>query len=455
MTMNNNSPEKDVTQDTLSDNEDTSTAENLLTRGRALLHEIEQFQACLQEQGKENTVDLKAFKNSLQTELKSLRKRDATIHNLRSSNLPFYTAVWDTAKSCCGVVAISKRFTIKIDDDPNTSQPTEKFTVDIIANGGAEWVKVSTITEMRLIFEMTKNGWEFGQSDTESKTDEEHDEDDDDTAIHLQKVVRDLQKAAAGIIFRYTHPKIRIVLPKVELGVTKEIDHLMNTIIAQGCVVQCAKERIAPLALDEAIPRMVYDEFALFTPTVNIDCTLLLALVSDLSHGPVTIQPSHHVAIRRQIEREETDRLLPTSLWPAMADREPVCTSHAARRMREIVDLIGTPEEKARTALLMGDDAGGRPRERLLDEFQEYSAHAVPREWRIPIKVVQEDEILDPLGALPSVAKVVSEQLSDINRSVFLYGWARGITTLSSNRTVVKMIEKVVEESGGDVGPDT
>ena len=448
MTTNNGQEDDDIDY-TVSDNTKSLTAEKLLARCRALLYEIEHFEGVLKQHGRDSTVDLRAFKNNLRTELKSLQKTDATVHNLRSSNLSFHTAVWDTAKSSCGVVAFNKRFTIKADKVPN-AQPTtgtEKVTVDIVAEGGAEWIKVSTITEMRLIFEMTKNGWEFGQNDTDSKADDE----DDDTALHLQKLARDLQRAAASVRIRYKHPRIRFVLPNIEYGVTQEIDHLITTIRSTGCDVQCANDIIAPSPLDEAIPRMVYDEFASFSSTFNIDCTLLLALVSDLSHGPVSIQPSHHLAIRRQIEREETDQLLPTSLWPAMADKELVCTSHAARRMREIVDLIGTPGETARTALLMGDEIGSR--QSLLDEFQKYSTHIVPNEWRIPVKVLQEDD-LDALRTLPSVAKTVSEKLSDINRSVFLYGWAKGITTLSSNRTVVRMIEKVMEESGSDVGPD-
>ena len=208
---------------------------------------------------------------------------------------------------------------------------------------------------------------------------------------------------------------------------------------------------------------MITDETADFTSTLNIDCTLLLALVSDLSHGPVSAQPSFHQAISRQIECEKVDQLLPTTLWPVIADRFLVCTDHAARRMQEIVDTIGTPSEKVRTAILMGEaDLNRLTTERqnlpatrsAVEEFQKLTTHTVPPQWKIPITIVQPDT--DNHTTLPAVAYRVSDKLSPINRSVFLYGWSSGRTTLSSNRTVVKLIENLIRELDDDdvVGPD-
>ena len=129
--------------------------------------------------------------------------------------------------------------------------------------------------------------------------------------------------------------------------------------------------------------------------------------------------------------------------------------------MREIVDLIGTEAEKVRTRLLMGDadekdgGKGGRTREELVMAFAEVSEYEVPAEWRLPIRVVDREEV--DVKSLPAVAKKVAGRLTAINRSVFLYGWASGRTTISSNRTVAKLIESVIEEnrtSEDDRGPD-
>ncbi len=59
---------------------------------------------------------------------------------------------------------------------------------------------------------------------------------------------------------------------------------------------------------------------------------------------------------------------------------------------------------------------------------------------------------------LHPVVHEVGKGLSDINYSVFLYGWVTGLTTISSNRTIDKQIEVTIEENreGDDSlgGPD-
>lgn len=50
------------------------------------------------------------------------------------------------------------------------------------------------------------------------------------------------------------------------------------------------------------------------------------------------------------------------------------------------------------------------------------------------------------------MARKVAEQITPINRSVFFYGWARGLTTVSSNRAVAKLIEATVSREGDVAG---
>jgi hypothetical protein len=67
----------------------------------------------------------------------------------------------------------------------------------------------------------------------------------------------------------------------------------------------------------------------------------------------------------------------------------------------------------------------------------------------LPIKVVgSKTMIMEGLraGKLPSVADKVAAILSDINRSVFLYGWVTGLTTITSNRAVAKQVASMIEE---------
>lgn len=50
---------------------------------------------------------------------------------------------------------------------------------------------------------------------------------------------------------------------------------------------------------------------------------------------------------------------------------------------------------------------------------------------------------------------MVSEKLSEMNRSVLIYGWWSGRTTITSNRAVVRDVEGPIEEfrEGEERGP--
>ena len=364
--------------------------------------------------------------------------------------------------------------------------------MDIVAQDGEEWVKVSTITENRLLFEKAKAGWEGADSSSEScdggdtvnpngtlHAEEEDSDEDDDDRVELLKMADDLRKASQAVRIRYKHPRVRFVLPKISEGSTFEIDKILADIRATGATVQCgddprALQQSSPLGtskdvningledtpLEAIFSSLLIDPFSNFTPTLNIDCTILLALVSDLSHGLITPEPWFHPAIRRQIDLEAKEQLLRTSLWPAMGARALVCTFKAARRMREIVGLIGTEPERIRMELLLGEGprGEGKTAEELRDAFDLTSSYPVPKEWRLPIKVVHAEV---DMSSLPRVAEKVAAQLTEINKSVFLFGWLNRWTTISSNRTVAKLIESVIEgeqkmgrEEGGEVvGP--
>ncbi|KAJ6139684.1 hypothetical protein N7471_006170 [Penicillium samsonianum] len=415
------------------------------------------------------------------------------VHALRSSNLPFYQAVWRIASgSCSGLVALGKRFywdgetkaterknasgkgkgggAAQPEKQPNKDKRKSVF-VDVVADDGEEWVKVSTMSESRLLFEMAKKGWE-GDSDEDEWSDggkgrtilhnfDEDGDDDDDDELELIKLARDLRKASDATRVRYKHPWLRVVIPKIEEGSVPEIDAVLNEMRSYGIQVDC--QGSLPAETRTGLAHLLPQPFKNFTSTLNVDCTLLLALVSDLSHvKDIPISPHFHRAIVRQIEVEREKPLLTSELWPAMDGRELLSTTEAAVRFREIVETIGTETEKSRTRMLLGDPPYEQlDREAILQKFQELSDYQVPANWKLPIKVVEAQQVIDAArtqGNLHPVVHEVGKDLSDINHSVFLYGWVTGLTTISSNRTIDKQIEATVEDNrkGDDCleGPD-
>lgn len=448
-----------------------SVLQDLIQRAKQLLAELEAFRAHLKGIREEQSVEIAHFRGTVQSELGMLERlslkpeNDAAKHIARSSNLPFLEAVWNSAKRSNKLVALQKRVFanghinkgsliygmrgvelngLKAGDTSHRhTQKADRDSsavVDLISTGGLHWTKVSLITNTRLLFDLAKQGWESPPaSDDEEDEFLKGDESDDDRDVPLLKTAKDLAKAAQAIRVRTKHPKVTMILPRIVLGETAEVDSILDSIRAAGVEVQCGDQLQATPTLDEAINFMAEDKFATFTETLNIDCTILLAVVSEFSHASVSKQPWFHTALQRQVEVEGNENLLPSILYPAMSKHTLVCTREAATRMREIVDTIGTPSEKARTSILMADDTS-KTRDELLDEMRSWSAYPVPEDWQLPIKTVEFNHTFH-LARLPPQASLISEQMTAINQSVFLYGWAMGCTTITSNRTVVKQIE--------------
>lgn len=480
---------------------------NLHQQCLSLLAELDELQSLLKRTLRNpQLVEVRQFRSNVNSELRMLQKleqrmqssvhasRDGDpdlekrlMHAMRSSNLPFYQAVWNIAKgSCEGLVALGKRFywdsetrgtelkqgavkakgegTGGLEKQPSKDKRKSVF-VDVVAGDGEEWVKVSTISESRLLFEMAKKGWERDSED-EFLSDEggdgpvkrtvlrnfdgedSGDEEDEEDEMELIKLARDLRKAADATRVRYRHPRLRVVLPKIEEGNVPEIDDILEEMRSYGIQVEC-QETLSD-ASSAGLARLLPHPFKNFTPTLNVDCTLLLAMVSDLSHvKDIAPSPSYHRAIVRQIEVEKEQPLLPTELWPAMGDHGLVCTNEAATRMREIVKTIGTDTEQNRMKIMMGDAPYDKlDRQTLVQKFGGLSDYQVPADWKIPVRVVDAQAEINAgkeQGKLPPVADKVAKGLSDINHSVFMYGWVTGMTTISSNRTIDKQIETTIE----------
>jgi len=324
--------------------------------------------------------------------------------------------------------------------------------VDIVCQDGLEFVKVSTILEKRIIWDLTKAGWVGSDSSEETEQ-----SDDDDEPEGILKQAEGLVKASRDTRVRYRHPTVRLVFTRISRTPrSKEVAQILQKIRNMGITVQTSEDILDSPPVADVLDRLAPGSCASLTDVLNLDCTVLLAFVSDLSHGRVEPQDWHNGMISTQRATEAKNPLLPSKLWPVCESRKLVCTKEAATRMQEIAGIIGTSAEKRRTALLLGlDGTSEMNNDEVLEEFKTLTEYKVPADWRLPVEVVDVDFAALKSTLPPSVEKVF-EALSDMNRSVFLYGWASGFTTLSSNRAVAKSIESIIEENrtSNEVGPD-
>lgn len=441
--------------------------EDLRDRAQNVLSELEQLKVRLRSIRQEASVEVAHFRGAVQSELSMLERlinnpdNKAASHIARSSNLPFLETVWKNVKASRDVVALQKRVYFDLPGgkpevahakgnggNGKISGKQKRLkacstVVDAMTDGGLSWTKVSLVTNTRLLFDLAKQGWESGGSSGEDDEPFPDDRSDDDRDIPLLKTAKELSNAARSMRIRTRHPKVTLILPRIVPGAQDEIDKVIGDCEAAGVTVRCGEEMPLSPEISEAIPLMAPDPFDSFSKTLNIDCTILLAVVSEFSHAKVSKEPWFHTALQRQVEIEDNENLLPSLLYPAMIDHRLVCTKEAAKRMREIVDTIGTLSEKARTAILMGD--GGKSQAELIAEMQQWSAYKVPDEWLLPIEIVDQND-KDCQSSLPPEAAHVIREHTAINKSVFLYGWASGHTTITSNRTVVKQIENELDK---------
>ncbi|KAK6533571.1 hypothetical protein TWF694_002509 [Orbilia ellipsospora] len=468
----------------------------------------------------------------------------ATIHSLRSCNLKFLESVWSVAKTCSGLQVIFR--TVYLFDHPTESVPKLRgkdkkqlkrkkspVQVDIIAQNGLEWIKVANISQKRLETEFAKARWEAeGFRDDSSPDSSDNEEDNtskqkadediskiitdfqhDSDAFSLVKSARSMVKAAQQTRVQYLHPEITIFLPNLTYNAqnpdTLSPTHaLVSAILSTGARVQTSTDvinfpttatdsnnndsgiRVDALGnpLDSLLNHLslTSDPKSLITPSVILDCTLLLALVSDLSHSDVPESPIFHRYILAQVRAEREEPLLPNWLYPAIVGRDMSCTWDAYKRFREIVEIVGSEEEKKRAELLVwggpkdwkhpsptttaGAHGGNKKtieptttldgikypkvlskpvdeatRASLIPKLQSLSKHQVPETLRLPIKVI--DSLEDQLTSRDAVAAKISQELSSVNRSSLFAAWELGWTIVTTNGSVVKRVEWLVEEN--------
>ncbi|KAI5810967.1 hypothetical protein DFH27DRAFT_530576 [Peziza echinospora] len=473
----------------------------LIDRCNALLEEIRTLQEFAKEEFQ--TIELRTFRGNVQSELRFLKnigstpttisdaaEDDQTQHFLRSSNLRYFELVWAAAKASPGLVSLLTQI-------PETGlcpfikqdKPVKTVQIEIVAEDGLHWVKLSAISPKRLMYELAKAGWEGSAEDSDEEEGEAGEADWNRTVVSAIPLVQhaDLLAGAAQCTWvRYKHPRITYLFHNVNRETCgRPIELIFKRIEETGAVVQCADDpdmllTSQPPTIQDTMDRIKSrDTFSNFSEKLNIDCTILLALASEISCR--TVDPSSrrfNRAILSQLNTETSRPLLTSTLFPALINHELYCTKTARQRFVEIILEIGTADEKTRAEAILGVRIGGGtgendtpiPQNELNGIFQELCIHPVPAELRLPIRVYDEECFDGPKAWLPYV-KRVADKLSLINQSVFLTGWELKHTTVTSNMVTGKVIEsewtsildglrrdgtleKLLEDGESTLGPD-
>ncbi|SPJ85509.1 uncharacterized protein FTOL_11290 [Fusarium torulosum] len=469
------------------------------------IHEIKQFIQKLQEKSRpvsssglptflrtlerENTAlsnIIKEISNSstvFDTHLLTLRERkidaSATIAN-------HSIAQWNQLKKSHGFIAINQAFQGSSKDARREEIQKHQITgkekhnmhrllkeqgrveVDVV-HGGYEWITSKAISRDRLARQMNDSGWGWGDHELGDQVDRDEWED-----TPLAKYVQRLVTAARMNRHEYRFPQIRLVLTNLGRGET-ELDILLHQLEHMDPLVKVIIEdqnssfvTAAPPPFDIAIENLVGDELASLTPTINLDHTILIDLISDLTHLNLKPQPWQSRTTRAQIDEENAHKggLMARMLYPVLADRKLVCTREAADHFHEVLRTVGTETERERGRLLIpwGKDAQELSSDLIRERFQELTVYLLPSNVQIPVTVIDEpwdmDAIMNAIsrGTLPQVAHDValSSAFKSSKLSIFMYGWAAGLTTVTSNKEVRGQIRTWVEihrKHDEEIGP--
>lgn len=151
--------------------------------------------------------------------------------SVSTGNLRLYESMWSVAKTCTGIKALGKTFSL----DPNflptlemKRQPgaynRKSVTVDIIAQDGSKWIKVLGFTSGRKLI------YEFARAGHEEFSDDEDDEDADfkngdlDSFSVLEQAKRLLIASHAAAETIYRCPRIRMIYPQLQRGCSKLVE---------------------------------------------------------------------------------------------------------------------------------------------------------------------------------------------------------------------------------------
>ena len=234
----------DLSQDPRSD-ELKAKIGHLFDRYHRLYEEFETYAAAVEDNRKlakiQNPVEYRSLRNDLKSELGFLRKLTSptlsekkTQQYIASSNLPYFEALWDAAKRSTGLIHFRKYYWWMKKSPGNTqnnrkeaAQGKTSAIVDVVADEGREWVRVSTMPEKRLLIDLAKLGW---RNDSDSEDEDEdmpdaqesiRDDEDDEDEIEIVRTARDLARAARANPIRGRPPSIHFILTRIEAGKTK------------------------------------------------------------------------------------------------------------------------------------------------------------------------------------------------------------------------------------------
>lgn len=301
-----------------------------------------------------------------------------------------------------------------------------------------------------MLYDLAKEAVFCGDSDSEDEARGPGYNIDDDLDIPLLKQIKELGYAARNHQIRTRPPAVHLVLPRIKEHENVEVGKIINLCRQiPGVKVFCHDDLTStPDLTHETMLQMYPNPRTSFSSTLNVDTSIVVALTSEFSHTIVVKQEWFDRQRIAHAEQETKENFLTRQVYPVIDGHELVCVEEAVETYKHIVDTIGTTTERARAKLILGEDSS-KSSEQLVQELQELSIHPVPRSLRLPVRMVKLESCQD---TIPADAQHVLESQLNPGRSVFSYGWAENLTTVTCNGVATKQLALGLERTSESDG---
>ncbi|XWW98892.1 hypothetical protein V2A60_006896 [Cordyceps javanica] len=407
------------------------------------------------------------------------------------------TTRWQALRRCADLVAVKRTFhgsarevrrAAVLERGPQTDRERAQLhrvikeqakTEVAVVDRGARWVDVRWIAADRLARQMADSGWSWGAYGPGDAADP-----DEWADMPFVRQVRRLVAAARLNRHEYRIPAVRLVLPNLARGAHPDVDVLLDQLPRLDSGVDLVVEDAAGAFLTGPAPSSLADVLGRLvgtgsvqvplTGTLNLEHTVLVDLISDLTHLRLAPRPWQSRTTRAQIEEENArpGGVMAPTLYPLLRGRRLVCTREAAEHFHEMLTTVGTATERERGRLLVpyyeaecaGGSGGGDAASHaaaLRNRFNALSERPLPADMQFPVEVPplgadgeRWDETLvrrlvegdgnhndgtdGAAAALPPVALDIVRRglLKSSKLSTYMHGWRSGIVTVTSNKEI-------------------
>ncbi|KAG8904987.1 hypothetical protein FRB99_000901 [Tulasnella sp. 403] len=352
---------------------------------------------------------LKLFESSIEREIDTLDKYldgTKTVQGNFSTNAPYFLSVWKEIVAASQLSSIGQTFAIPhtcppaaLESQSTKSKPDTAFgqappvKVDVVADEGKTWIRVNTIKNSRIKAEFNDID-SFADSDSEADLEESPILTNGESTTPTNSVIR-MASALLAAARAHPVPGTRRT-PDVCLRLTRlvpdeeepRIESMIEELRRMGITLWLGERSILQSSsIPEAIPRDLIP-----TSRLNLDLSLLVAVVSEITHTPLPSTPeetkqrymppaarcelttgvkpndktrrlfAHSRALWNQAEQERRLSLfeeMHSRLESAHGGQTPFtfyASSEARTRLQRIVAKIGGPSEQRRAQALFSQE---------------------------------------------------------------------------------------------------